>query len=46
MKKNNAIPSETICFMDNCVGYSTYSRSFPDRELQKTRHISNAVVYI
>ncbi len=31
--------------MDNCVIYSTYSRSFPDRELQNKWGISHAVLY-
>jgi len=32
--------------MDNCVIYSTYSRSFPDRELQNKWGISHTVLYI
>ena len=36
--------NDQIEVMDNCVGYSTNSRSFPDRELQNKCGTNNAVL--
>ena len=44
-KCNNPLKDVFYVIMDNCVIYSTYSRSFPDRELQNKYVINHAVLY-
>ena len=45
-KRESWCKKDKTCNMDNCVTYSSNSRSFPDRELQNKGDINHAVLCI